>query len=300
MRFAVVLVLVAIAIAPSRARACAACACGDQTLTAFGVEKPYRNRLRLVIDERYTEVSFGAGAMGTTNRTLRSSLAVAWTPHKRITIAALLPLVTSWVTPLGSGARALQIIGLGDLELSARVLIFADRGFMAKHLLWGTAGLKTPTGPEATDSDGRAIEADLQPGSGSWDPFFGVTYGYFGGLTSFFASASWKQTTSGWRGYRLGSSLGASAAAQVQPWWWAAGSAGFDLRWAEPDQLANGHAAPDTGGTVLYFSPSILFSPRPSGNFLIRATVSIPFLQRLDGVQLVGTQALVSLAYDLR
>jgi len=167
------------------ARACSACGCGDQTLTAFGLEKPYLNRVRLSVDERYTELRFGDVFDGATNRTLRSSIAIGWIPHRRVAVAALLPLVTSWVTPL-SGRRTQQIVGLGDLELSTRVMLYGDRTFMANHILWGVAGLKTPTGPLVRDSAGFPVDVYLQPGSGSWDPFAGATYAYFGGLVSFF------------------------------------------------------------------------------------------------------------------
>ena len=42
----------ALSLAGARAEACAACGCGDQTLTATGIEKPYKNRVRLALEER--------------------------------------------------------------------------------------------------------------------------------------------------------------------------------------------------------------------------------------------------------
>jgi hypothetical protein len=294
----VLFVIVALGLAERSAQACAACGCGDQTLTAFGVEKPYKNRVRLSVETRYMDIKFGAAAEGALNRTLRTTLAASWVPHKRITFAALLPWMSEWVTPLRP--RPMQSVnGLGDLEVSGRVLLWTDRNFMAAHLLWATVGIKTPTGPRVLDDHGIPIDADLQPSSGSWDPFAGITYGYFGGLVSTFASATYRYTTPGYGGYHFGPSFGASAVAQVQPWWWAAGAAGFDLRYAEPDRFANGHSTPDTGGTVLYFSPALLFTPTRSGNFFLRASVSIPFLQHLNGLQLMGTQATLAVALDL-
>jgi hypothetical protein len=277
--------------------ACAACGCGDQTLTAFGLEKPYLNRVRVGVEERYTEAKAGADAYGDLNRTLRSSLAVSWAPHKRITLGAMLPWMTLFLTPLKGGALK-TVNNLGDLELSGRALLWADRGFLSRHLVWGLVGLKTPTGPRAYDGAGYPVDADVQPGSGSWDPFAGVAYGYFGGLVSTFASATYRYTTRGWDGYRFGSAFGASASAQLQPWWWGAAAAGFDLRFLSPDQFPNGHDAPDSGGTVLYFTPALLFTPTATANLFIRASVSIPFFQALRGLQLVGPQATLSVAYD--
>ena len=46
MRFVFVLALGSCGLVPRAARACATCNCGDPTLTATGVEKPYKNRVR--------------------------------------------------------------------------------------------------------------------------------------------------------------------------------------------------------------------------------------------------------------
>src|SRR5262249_23670145 len=106
--------------AARRATACASCGCGDPTLTATGVERPYRNRVRLAWEERYGSLTMGDDLTGEHTQFLRSTLAASWSPHKRLTIGALLPWVTSWIqrapTPPGT------VNGLGDLELAARLV----------------------------------------------------------------------------------------------------------------------------------------------------------------------------------
>ncbi len=290
--------LASIALYGARANACASCSCGDQTLTAFGVEKPYRNRLRFSMEERYGEIRYGDMTDGAVNRTLRSAISVSWTPERHITLALMLPWLSSFISPFAKSPMQ-EIEGLGDLEVSARVLVFRDRSFSPRHLLWLTGGLKMPTGPEQMNGH-YPVEDDLQPGSGSWDPFAGVTYGYFsGGLFSAFASASYRYTTSGRNGFRFGSAFGASLIGQVQPWWWGAFQAGFDVRWSAADQLKNGNDSPDSGGTIVSITPALLFSPIKNGNLLIRAAGGIPFAQKLNGTQYVGPQATLSVAVDI-
>ncbi|MFI5289398.1 MAG: transporter, partial [Polyangia bacterium] len=126
------------------ARACASCGCGDMTLTATGVERPYQNRVRAAVEERYGSLTLGDASYGQHIDFLRSTLAASWSPVDRLTLSALLPWVTSWVAPVGQPRETVN--GLGDLELAARVVVFRERHFAPHHLLWLMAGLKFPTG----------------------------------------------------------------------------------------------------------------------------------------------------------
>ena len=127
-------------------------------------------------------------------------------PHERITLGATLPWVSAWLNEAGKPQQSLN--GLGDLELAARVLLFRERRFAPHHLLWGLVGLKFPTGYRLYDDTGHPFPADDQPGTGSWDPFVGGTYAWFGNGMAVFASASYKVTTPNERAYRRGSALG--------------------------------------------------------------------------------------------
>ncbi len=295
----------AAALAPARARACASCSCGDLTLTATGIERPYKNRVRLAVEERYGSLSSGGYVMSNGELTqygervsfLRSSLAASWSPIKWLTINALLPWVTSWVQPMRP-ASTQTINGLGDLELSGRFLVFKERGFAPHHLLWLNAGLKFPTGYRVRDDQGYPFPDDDQPGSGSWDPFAGATYAWFsGGLVSLYASTSYRYTTPGFDGYRRGAVLGTTASVQFQPRPWGAIVLGADGVWQQADRLANGNQMPSTGGVVGYFAPALLASP--VRDLLVRLVVDVPVATHLYGTQTVGTQVALSIAYDV-
>ena len=282
---------------PPTAHACAACNCGDPTLTAAGIEQPYRNRVRAGLEERYMSRDQGDGVDGETTQLLRSTLFALWTPHPLITISLTIPWLTNWVTP-ATGPHQL-INGLGDMELSGRVLLFRDRRFAAHHLLWGLAGLKMPTGPRLKDDAGFPYADDDQPGSGSWDPFFGVTYAWFSGeLWSAFVNAGYKQTTVGYHGYKRGSIVTGTIAAQAQPWYWGAFQLGLDGTWSQADELANGHDMPNTGGTVIRLAPAFVAAPRV--DLTMRLAVLIPTYQNWNGVQNESVQVSLSLVYDIR
>lgn len=279
------------------ALACASCGCGDTTLTATGVERPYRNRLRAVVEERYGSFSQGDGIGGDHVDFLKTSLALSWSPIKRLTLAATLPWVTSWLRTTG-GPRT-TVNGLGDFELALRGVVYHERGFAPHHVLWVTGGLKFPTGYRAYDAAGYPIPDDDQPGSGSWDPFAGATYAWFSEhLLSLFASVSGRYTTDGWHGYRRGSNVAGSAALQIQPWGWGALQAGSDWIWQASDELGNGAAAPNTGGVVGYVMVGVLANPWR--DLLLRAVVDAPVVTALNGVQTVGPQVMFQVAYDFK
>ncbi len=291
-------VLLAVAVGSATARradACASCGCGDPTLTATGIERPYKNRIRLAWEERYGSLTMGDDATGERTQFLRSTLAASWSPARRLTLFATLPWVTSWITraPI---PRA-TVNGLGDFELAARGVLFQEQSFAPHHVLWVTGGLKFPTGYRATDSAGFVVPDDDQPGSGSWDPFGGVTYAWFSGeMMSFFASSTLRWTTAGWHGYRRGSSLGGSLAVQFQPWQWGAFQLGGDLLWAQADSLSTGHAVPNSGGSTGYLV--VGFLANPWRDLLIRVVVDAPLLLALNGTQSVGPQLVAQISYD--
>jgi hypothetical protein len=292
----ILILAVALVSVARRAEACAACNCGDATLTMSGVEKPYRNRVRLSLEERAAEGRSGGGVDAEESWTLRSSLTASWSPVARVTLAAMLPLVTRWVMP-ARGAKEV-INGLGDLEVLGRVILYRERRFAPQHLLWATGGIKTPTGPRLRDDAGFPYPEDEQPGSGSWDPFAGLSYGWFGGNVALFGATSYRFTTAGTRGYQRGSVLLASTAAQVSPWPWAAATLGVDAIWSQADSLQNRHDAPNTGGFALHLTPGILITPRT--DLLLRLAVEIPAVQVLNGIQSEGPQAIFSIVYDVR
>jgi hypothetical protein len=278
-----------------RAAACASCGCGDATLTATGVERPYKNRIRVVLEERYGSMVFGDDASGEHLQFLRTAVAASWSPHRRISLGMVLPWLSSWIKR-GPLPRT-TVNGLGDLELAARAVVWQERSFVPHHVLWATAGLKFPTGYQVYDAQGFAVADDDQPGSGSWDPLAGVTYAWFSGdLTSLFASASARYTTLGWNGYRRGTSVGGSTAVQLQPWRWGAVQLGADFLWQDADELVNHHDVPNTGGTTVYLAGALLANPWR--DLLLRAAIDAPVVTVMNGTQSVGPQVVLQISYD--
>ena len=219
------------------------CNCGDPTLTAVGVEQPYRNRVRAGIEERYGSHTQGDGASAASRSSCCARRCSARGRRTRASLSALVvPWMTTWVTPSTGRARDYQR-PRRHRAVGARALVGRDKSFGAHHLLWATAGLKLPTAPRIDDDAGFPYADDDQPGSGSWDPFVGVTYAWYSGaLWSAYACGSYRYTTTGWHGYRRGMQAGWNAAVQAQPWTWGGIQLVVDGNWAAADRLGSGGA----------------------------------------------------------
>ncbi len=278
---------------PARTRACASCGCGDPTLTALFMEKPFRNRIRLALEERLGAHS--AGIFFEKSLVSRTTFSASWSPTAFLTLAAQVPMVL--VRSDADKRETRHIIGLGDVDWWVRLLAYRDRRFSPRHILALLAGLKTPTGPRINDSTGYPAEDDLQPGSGSWDPEFGAGYSYFGSLLSIFVTANYRYTTSGYRGYRRGSVLGASLAVQFAINSRTALVLGTDIGYTLASQLATGALAPDTGGFLLSAAPGLLIALRT--NFLLRLGLQVPVLEHWRGLQHETSTGIVTFILDV-
>ncbi len=73
-----------------------------------------------------------------------------------------------------------EIEKLGDAEGIGDARLFGQYRFMKneakKHSTAAIFGIKIPTGNTNEKSPEEKYEAELQPGSGSWDPFVGIAY----------------------------------------------------------------------------------------------------------------------------
>lgn len=283
----------AVGLIPSRASACASCGCGDPTLTAMGMEKPFKHRIRLSLEQRAGVHSSYAQQ----ERTLiaRTALTGSYSPTSFLTFAALLPFFAAHTQTDQKAGKT--VYGLGDFELMARALIFRDRSFSPRHLIGLLAGIKTPTGPRRTDSSGYPATADLQPGSGSWDGLFGAQYHYFGDSVSFFLSASYRLSSTGYVNYKRGSVLGATAFVQTPIVRRIAVGSGLDTSWTMQSVLSSGALAPNTGGMLVSLTYGVLFAIRT--DWLLRVQLQTPIIQRWIGSQAESPTGIVSLTADL-
>ena len=246
------------------ARACAVCNCGDPTLTAVGVEQPYRNRVRAGIEERYGSHSQGDGLDGEASRARAlgavRGVVAASARHRRAGGA-----VDDDLADHRRRARATLINGLGDMELSGRVLIARDKSFGAHHLLWATAGLKTADGAAAARRRRLSLRRRRSAGLGLVGSVrrrdLRVVFGRaVVGVRERRAIAT---RAEGWHGYRRGHAGRAgtrrcrrSRGAGARSRWFVEGN------WLAQDRLPSGAGMPNTGGTVVRLGPAFVVSPR--------------------------------------
>lgn len=93
--------------------------------------------------------------------------------------------------------------GIGDASLFAQYRFYNDRASDTQAAL--ILGLKTPTGKTgATSYSGELQDAEFQPGSGSWDPLFGLAVTHRLGPWSVDANALYNLVTTGTQSTDLG------------------------------------------------------------------------------------------------
>jgi hypothetical protein len=177
--------------------------------------------------------------------------------------------VSNTVEQLGS------VSGVGDLSVTAQYLLAHDHeeGWFIALL----AGLKVPTGSTGeTDLSGAVLETEHQPGTGSWDPLFGLAASKIWGRLSVHGSALYQLSTQGAQDTRLGDRLNLSAAVVLDltphhehdeeaehhehrdPASWAM-MLEASYEWEGRQEIA-GAVEADSGGKVLWLSPGLRFT----------------------------------------
>ncbi len=289
-------------LAPSEALACSSCSAGDPTLTVLGVEKPFAGRLRLGSffshrsstasgESGHTHVHDGelpATAIDASEQKLQ--LAAAYAPLDELIVLLRLPLVRRTATAMPTTA------GLGDLELTARWIAWQDSPTLASHVVALQPGLALPTGPVRRDAAGEALGFDVQPGRGAVTPSLGLGYSYFAAPFAFFSSATVVWPAWSRHDERLGETLVANAAAQLQPIDWLALQLGSDTRWAQ-HSWAEGERDHDTGGLVSFATAGLSLSP--TTDLLLTAIVRVPVLNHLAGGEEERPEVELGFTHDL-
>lgn len=88
-----------------------------------------------------------------------------------VTLSALLPF--AW-NDLDGNAGDLGGEGVGDIALLAKYRAYKRDWSKGAFHLTLIGGIETPTGDTSERAGGSRLPPDLQPGSGSWDPFAGI------------------------------------------------------------------------------------------------------------------------------
>lgn len=204
--------------------------------------------------------------------------------------------------------------GIGDLSLLGQYRFLNDRVSRTEAAL--LLGLKTPTGDTDERHGDEILEAELQPGSGSWDALFGLAFTHRVGRWSFDASVLYTLATEGTQDTDLGdlflynaavsyrlTSFGGPApmfhgaraheagdgthghahshAAEASP------GAALDLilelngEWHGQQETA-GAKDQNSGGTTIYVSPGLRLSIDQWSGFV---SVGVPVVTELGGIQ---------------
>ncbi len=262
---------------PTPGEACASCSCGDPTLASVGSDIPFVGRLRAYSGLRLWTAETDQGSL----REARLDVVGTWSATSWLVLGVAAPLQVRELD-LGTGAP-IQGMGMGDLQLTARALMFRDRAFSPGHLVSLFAGLELPTATVVRDASGARAPLDAQLGSGSWDPLLGAGYAHFSGPWSGAVDLRLLIPTDGFEGHREGLSVTGALAAQFQPWTWLGFRLGTEARFegpetsgaAEPDPGSSSHAlyvqahggidhgsgGPAAGGWVAFASPGVIVSP---------------------------------------
>ncbi len=260
----------------------------------MGTEKVFAGRLRLSLEAQHRTDHVGEARVDRIDLSeQRFELGVAFAPTEWLMLSVRAPLVHREVIEvnLESDRRA----RLGDMEVRAQAHLIPRTGISQTHVFAVHAGLELPTGSIERDAAGALYRPELQPGSGSWDPLFGATYGLFLRPMSFYASSTLYLPTTGHDQLRGGLSVRSSVAGQYDLFDELALRLSFDTR-AERASTIAGEIEPDSGGFIAYVSPEVVYSPMM--DLMLRAVVRLPAIDALIGEHDEGPMFVLGAAYD--
>jgi hypothetical protein len=278
-----------------RAAACGTCGCGDPTLTAFGTEKPFENRLRASLELRLRSEEIGRARVDQISmQEGRLDGHLAWAPHERVFLLLTAPLIRREVRYVNE-AKAVAA-GLGDVELRLKGFVAQDAPAFPRHLLAINAGLRLPTAPRQERADGTRLPMEMQMGSGSWDPLLGVSYAYFLRPWSLYASLQGSMPLRDTSTFRASPSLRSSLSVQRQFSLRFALRLGIDTR-VDAKSYEGGEPERDSGGFVGFLSPDLLLGL--ADDLLAVASVRVPVVQALAGYHREHPLWGMGLSYDL-
>jgi hypothetical protein len=268
----------------SAALACSICRCGDPTFNALGKDGIALPGLKLAVDWDALEKSQGSRDDEFSEVTEhRTTLLVAWNPSDRLGFFLRVPYASRDLVEIEDGeAERSQASGLADPELSGQVRLWSsafegDVGTRASLFVVG--GIKTDWGDNDVRRGGERLDEHVQPGTGSTDWFLGLSGFYqLDHRSALFASAQYRATGRNDSGYQYGDAALFNVAYEhkVGARWDAVIEANF--RDAGRDEIdAGGTRDPDTGGSVVYATPRLLFD---AGNgWVLRASAQVPLTQ---------------------
>ena len=226
-----------------------------------------------------------------------TSLGVAWGVSDTLLLGARLPYVRrdSIREPAhhDDGDGGIETLGdssgWGDLVAFGQFNAYrdTDRRRYAAVLL----GVKTPTGKDDVFThDGERLDAEFQPGSGSWDLLAGLALTQPLGIFSLDTSVLYTWVNEGSQNTDLGDALSYNAALsyRLHGDHHHASHTDWDLmlelngEWREKENI-DGETNRNSGGNLVYLSPGIRANPGNGWNLSLSA--GLPVFENLNGSQ---------------
>ena len=226
------------------------------------------------------------------------SLNIATGITDNFSLAAQIPYVKrSNIREAHHDADDTEIEELGDSEGIGDVRLFGKYRFMKNQVTqMSTAilfGIKIPTGQTNEESPEEKLEAELQPGSGSWDPFVGLAYSKRWNTWSFDSNVTYQLVNEGTQNTDLGDFVGLNAAFshRIITEHQHSHHDHIDFNWDLILELNNewrekedndGETNQDSGGLLIFLSPGVRIS---ANGFSAALSIGIPIIEDLNGLQ---------------
>jgi hypothetical protein len=273
--------LLALLAAARPAAACSICRCGDPPSMVAGAQLFTPGRFHFGLDlERYAkdQVSTEDPALRESETESRLVLSGMYSMGSRLTAMLRLPVA---MHRLSEGPDHSTLTGLADPELLLGLRLLGTTG---TDWLALSAGVRTGWGQNDRQIDGARADEHLQPGTGAAAALLGLSgskgFAHRGALI---AAVQGRLESRNDAGHRYGDAVVGSVAAQWPFTPRLFGVMQVDAREAGQDEVAPGVPDPNTGGTVVYLSPRLLFQLQRL--VFLRFGVQVPVVERLHGDQ---------------
>jgi len=270
---------------------CSICRCGDPTFNALGNEGVAQSGLRLALDWDLVEKTQGVvGEDFDAIREERSTLLVAYGLSDSFSVFARVPYSARRLAETEEGVTEVtRKEGLADPEFSGQFRLWhsdleGDVG--VRSSIYAVFGVKTDWGENNASVGGERLDEHVQPGTGSTDWFAGLSGSYqVNPSSALFLSAQYRHTGRNDFEYRYGrvALFNMAYEHKIGQRWDAVIEANF--RRSSHDQIdLAGTIDPNTGGSITYLTPRLLFDA--GHGWVVRASAQLPLSNSgLNGFQ---------------
>lgn len=226
------------------------------------------------------------------------SLNIAMGLTDNFTLAVQVPYVKRTnIKEAHHGAGDTEIEELGDSEGVGDVKLFGQYRFMKNESKQTSTavifGIKVPTGETNEASTEEKLETELQPGSGSWDPFLGFAHSKRWNKWSIDSNATYQLVNEGTQNTDLGDFVGVNTAisyrinTEHQQHHHDHMNFQWDLilelngEWRDKEDN-DGETNQDSGGLLTFLSPGLRVT---TNGFSAALSVGVPIIEDLNGLQ---------------